>query len=205
MEKFERVRGIAAPLLQANVDTDQILPSRFMPRVLIPGGLREGLFAEWRLMPDGSPRADFVLNLPAYADAPILLTGPNFGSGSSREQAAKALRQWGIRAVIAPSFGEIFYGNCFRNGIAPVVLPQAVVESLAGTTVEVDLQENVVVSSTGERHGFTSPPRLRRMLLAGQDEIDLTLALRERIDAYRMRDRQTRPWAYGNDGRREGR
>ena len=137
-------------------------------------------------------------------DIDILLVGPNFGCGSSREQAAKALRQWGFRVVVAPGFGEIFFGNCFRNGILPVVLPQAVVDALAaaslergeGAPVEVDLHRNVLVDARGGVHPFTSPPRLRRMLLQGQDEIDITLALQADIASYRARDRAARRWAY---------
>src|SRR5690606_19440022 len=108
----------------------QILPAQYMAQVLVPMGLKAGLFAQWRLTPDGQDRADFVLNRASYANASILLAGQNFGCGSSREQAARALRQWGFRAVVAPSFGEIFYGNCFRNGILPVVLAESAVHAI---------------------------------------------------------------------------
>ena len=210
MESLERIQGFAVPLMQANIDTDQIIPARFMPRVLVPGGLREGLFAEWRLQADGTPRADFILNRAPYAQAPILLAGPNFGCGSSREQAAKALRQWGIRAIVAPSFGEIFYGNCFRNGIVPVILPGPIVDALAAgalaagadAVMVIDLRESVLLAPSGDRHAFRSPSRLRRMLLTGQDEISATLAQAGRIDAYRAADRQRRAWAY--DGLQAG-
>jgi 3-isopropylmalate/(R)-2-methylmalate dehydratase small subunit len=205
MEQLETVRGIAAPLMQINIDTDQIIPSRFMPRVLIPGGLREGLFAEWRLTPEGADRPEFILNREPYTRAPFLLAGRNFGCGSSREQAPKALRQWGFRVVVAPSFGEIFYGNCFRNGILPVVLPEAVVEAMAaaaladgaGAVLAVDLHRDLLTDAQGVEHSFTSPARLRRMLLAGMDEIDLTMTLAADMAAYRARDEKERAWSYG--------
>ncbi len=204
MEKLESVRGIGAPLMQVNIDTDQIIPSRFMPRVLIPGGLKEGLFAEWRLRQDGEPIRDFILNRTPWDTAQILIAGRNFGCGSSREQAPKALRQWGFRAVIAPSFGEIFFGNCFRNGIVPVELPQETVERLAQdalagedkAVLEVDLARETVTDVRGIEHVFTSPARLRRMLLSGLDEVDLTLTLSHELADFRERDMRERPWAY---------
>jgi 3-isopropylmalate/(R)-2-methylmalate dehydratase small subunit len=204
MEQLESVRSIGAPLMQVNIDTDQIIPSRFMPRVLIPGGLKEGLFAEWRLAPDGQPIADFILNKAPWDSAQILIGGRNFGCGSSREQAPKALRQWGFRAVIAPSFGEIFFGNCFRNGIVPVALPEAAVDELARAALaggeravlEVDLARETVTDSRGIAHAFTSPARLRRMLLSGLDEIDLTLTLTRELEEFRGRDVVERRWVY---------
>jgi 3-isopropylmalate/(R)-2-methylmalate dehydratase small subunit len=204
MEKLESVRGIAAPLMQINIDTDQIIPSRFMPRVLIPGGLKEGLFAEWRLTPEGEPKPGFILNRKPFDAATILLGGRNFGCGSSREQAPKALRQWGFRAVVAASFGEIFFGNCFRNGIVPVCLPEPVVDELArvaladgeSAVIEVDLAQDTLTDSKGNAHRFDSPARLRKMLLSGLDEVDLTLTLSSQLDAFRRRDVVQRWWAY---------
>ena len=204
MEQLDRVSGFAAPLMQVNIDTDQIIPSRFMPRVLIPGGLREGLFAEWRLRPDGSPREDFILNREPFGGATILLGGRNFGCGSSREQAPKALRQWGFRVVVAPSFGEIFYGNCFRNGILPVVLQEPVLQALAAAALahgadallDVNLHTETLTGSHGHAHRFKSPDRLRRMLLAGLDEIDLTLTLSAQIEIFRRQDVEQRAWSY---------
>jgi 3-isopropylmalate/(R)-2-methylmalate dehydratase small subunit len=205
MEKFSRIKGHAAPLMQINIDTDQMIPSRFLPRAHEPGVLKEGLFSEWKTRPDGTPNPDFILNRDPWSKAAILLAGRNFGCGSSREGAPKALRQWGIRAVIAPSFGDIFYGNCFRNGIAPVVLPEQTVEAMARDAMEqgadalidVDLERNIVTTSRGETFAFQSPARLRAMLLGGLDEIDLTLTMRQDIDAFRGRDQGRRPWAYG--------
>lgn len=200
MEPLQQVTAIAAPLMRANVDTDQIIPTRFLARPS-EEGLGEGLFAEWA----ADPR--FVLNQAPWDRAGILLAGPNFGCGSSREAAPRALRQRGFRAVIAPSFGEIFFNNCFRNGIVPVRLPLHIVEALAsemaarrddGTcTLRVDLARcRVELPALGVGHGFQVPPRLHRMLLEGRDEIALTLTQAPAMAAFRAADRQRRPWAY---------
>jgi 3-isopropylmalate/(R)-2-methylmalate dehydratase small subunit len=205
MEKFSSTTGFGAPLMQINIDTDQIIPSRFLPRTSTPNGLGEGLFAEWRTRPDGTPNPEFILNRAPWSGATLLLAGRNFGCGSSREGAPKALRQCGFRVVIAPSFGDIFYGNCFRNGIVPVALPEEVVVAMADramaegaeATIEVDLQEQTVKTTQGEVFTFQSPARLRAMLLGGLDEIDLTLTMRSDIDVFRGKDNVARPWAYG--------
>lgn len=200
MESLQQVTAIAAPLMRANVDTDQIIPTRFLARPT-EEGLGEGLFAEWAAEPQ------FLLNQSPWDRAGILLAGANFGCGSSREAAPRALRQRGFRAVLAPSFGDIFFNNCFRNGIVPVRLPQPVVEALAremrarrsdGTcTLRVDLARcRVEVPATGQAHAFEVPPRLHRMLLEGLDEIALTLAQAAAMQSFRAADRQRRPWAY---------
>ncbi|HTK03110.1 MAG TPA: 3-isopropylmalate dehydratase small subunit [Bordetella sp.] len=204
MEKFSSITGYAAPLMQINIDTDQMIPSRFLPRAHEPGVLKEGLFSEWKTRPDGTPNPDFILNREPWNQATILVAGRNFGCGSSREGAPKALRQWGFRVVIAASFGDIFYGNCFRNGIAPVILPEATVEAMAqdamargaGALIDVDLDQNTVTTSRGEVLSFESPARLRAMLLGGLDEIDLTLTMRQDIDVFRGKDTGARPWVY---------
>jgi 3-isopropylmalate/(R)-2-methylmalate dehydratase small subunit len=204
MEKFSSMTGFGAPLMQINIDTDQIIPSRFLPRTSTPNGLGEGLFAEWRTLPDGTPNPEFILNRAPWSGATILLAGRNFGCGSSREGAPKALRQCGFRVVIAPSFGDIFYGNCFRNGIVPVALPEDTVVAMAQTAmaqgaaaaIDVDLQEQTVKTAQGELFSFRSPARLRAMLLGGLDEIDLTLTMRDDIDVFRGKDTTARPWAY---------
>lgn len=204
MEKFSSIRGYAAPLMQINIDTDQMIPSRFLPRAHEPGVLKEGLFSEWKTRPDGTPNPDFILNRAPFSEATILLAGRNFGCGSSREGAPKALRQWGMRVIIAASFGDIFYGNCFRNGMVPVILPEATVEAMAADAmargadalIDVDLERNTVTTARGEVLSFPSPARLRAMLLGGLDEIDLTLTMRQDIDAFRGRDTGGRPWAY---------
>jgi 3-isopropylmalate/(R)-2-methylmalate dehydratase small subunit len=203
MEQFVRIRGIAAPLLRINVDTDQIIPARFLVRTS-DEGIGEGLFADWFRRPDGRPNPEFVLNRAPYDRAEILIAGRNFGCGSSREGAPKALRQRGFRVVIAPSFGGIFFNNCFRNGILPVELAEdrcgalatAVERSGGLAPVEVDLTAQLVVGPDGDRMKFVVPARLREMLLAGLDEIGATLTRAARIEAFRSADRARRPWAY---------
>lgn len=205
MEKFTSLTAIAAPLLRINVDTDAIIPSREMKRVS-KDGLAEGLFAGWRYLAPGSrdENPEFILNRPPYREAQILLSGINFGCGSSREHAVWALHEWGIRAVIAPSFGAIFQSNCVRNGIVPVVLDNAIVETLARQVeadparhrLTVDLTGQAVTGPDGTRHPFTLPEADREMLLEGLDAIAVTLKRDAEILAYRERDRTRRPWIY---------
>lgn len=205
MEKFTRLTAIAAPLLRINIDTDAIIPSREMKRVS-KDGLSEGLFAGWRYLSPGSraENPEFILNREPYRRARILLSGVNFGCGSSREHAVWALHEWGIRAVIAPSFGSIFQGNCVRNGIVPVVLENTTVESLAREVegdpernrVTVDLQQLVVIAPGGSRHSFSLPDADREMLLEGLDSIAVTLKRDADILAFRDADRLRRPWIY---------
>ena len=204
MEAFTSLSGLAAPLMRDNVDTDQIIPTRFLARAS-EEGLNEGLFAEWRVKPDGSPDPDFILNREPWTRAQILVAGANFGCGSSREAAPRALRQQGFRAIVAPSFGDIFFGNCFRCGIAPVVLPAPDVEAIGAAlgdanapgTVKVDLDRQEVTGPDGRTYPFQTPKLLRRMLLEGLDEIGLTLTQSAAIEAFRARDTALRPWAYG--------
>lgn len=205
MEKFTALTAIAAPLLRINVDTDAIIPSREMKRVS-KVGLADGLFAGWRYLTPGSrdENPDFILNRPPYRDARILLGGLNFGCGSSREHAVWALHEWGFRAIIAPGFGAIFQGNCVRNGIVPVVLANAVVESLArqveaapaDNQVTVDLEACMVTAPNGERHLFTMADADREMLLEGLDAIAMTLKRSDAIAAFEAADRGRRPWIY---------
>ena len=203
MESFTRVEGIAAPMLVINIDTDQIIPARFLGGTDAKG-YGAALFANARFLADGSPNPAFVLNRPPYDRARVLLADRNFGCGSSRERAPKALREFGIRAILAPSFGGIFYNNCFRNGLLPVELPIAEVRAIADeveaaqgeATVSVDLESQCVTAPSGRRIAFAAPATLRGMLLAGVDEIGLTLAARDDIDRYRAADRLRRPWAY---------
>jgi 3-isopropylmalate/(R)-2-methylmalate dehydratase small subunit len=206
VEQFVSLTAIAAPLMRINIDTDQIIPARFLVRTS-DEGIGEGLFADWRRLADGSPDPSFILNGPPYDRAQILIAGRNFGCGSSREGAPKALRDRGFRVVIAPSFGGIFYNNSFRNGLLPVELPDAQVRELAdeiertaGTRpVTVDLQTQVIVSPEGRTIPFVTPARLREMLLAGVDEVGFTLSQSALIEAFRGADRQRRPWAYRID------
>jgi 3-isopropylmalate/(R)-2-methylmalate dehydratase small subunit len=202
MEPFVRLSAIAAPLLRINVDTDQIIPARFLVRTS-DTGIGEGLFAGWRYRPDGSPDPDFVLNREPWTRSRILLADRNFGCGSSREGAPKALRDRGFRAVIAPSFGGIFYNNCFRNGILPVELPIEEVRVIAGAVeasrgrepVTVDLERQTVTAPGGRAFAFRTPPVLRAMLLEGVDEVALTLRRRAEIESFRRSDGARRPWA----------
>jgi 3-isopropylmalate/(R)-2-methylmalate dehydratase small subunit len=203
MESLVRVRGLAVPMLRINIDTDQITPGRELIRVHREG-YAASLFANLRYVGDRTPNPDFILNREPWSKGTILLADRNFGCGSSRESAPKALREFGFRAVIAPSFGGIFFNNCFRNGLLPVELPIEQVRVLAQQTeasggtaeVEVDLENQVVTAPDGTRFAFESPKVLREMLLRGVDEIDVTLSRAARIDAFRGRDRARRPWAY---------
>jgi 3-isopropylmalate/(R)-2-methylmalate dehydratase small subunit len=204
MESLQRVTGVAAVMLVINIDTDQIIPARYMGGPEATGYGRM-LFANQRFMGDDrTPNPDFVLNRPPFDRAQILIADRNFGCGSSRERAPKALREFGIRALIAPSYGGIFFNNCFRNGILPVELPIEQVRAIAneveasgGTAhVTVDLRAQHVLTASGNTHPFSTPAVLRTMLLEGLDEIDLTLASRREIDEFRARDRLKRPWAY---------
>ena len=203
MERFTSINARALPLMRINIDTDQIIPTRFLLRVS-EEGLGDGLFADWRLNPDGTPNPDFLLNQSGYSKAEIVLADRNFGCGSSRESAPRALRQWGFRAVIAPSFGDIFYSNCFRNGLLPVrlgiteLLPiaDAVRCSSGSLQIHVDLTENLVCVPGFAPLPFETPSGLRDMLLHGEDEIDQTNRHSQAISQFRDADRIKRPWAY---------
>jgi 3-isopropylmalate/(R)-2-methylmalate dehydratase small subunit len=205
MRPFDVLTAVAAPLIRANVDTDAIIPSREMKSVS-KQGLADGLFAGWRYAAIGGrdPDPAFVLNQPAYAGTGLLLAGENFGCGSSREHAVWALLEYGIRAVIAPSFAPIFHGNCVRNGLLPVRLEAASIARLAEAVapdpqqrrLTVDLLRQRVTGPDGLEFGFEIEPEARTMLLEGLDAIDLTLKHRDAIDAFRDRDRRRRPWIY---------
>jgi 3-isopropylmalate/(R)-2-methylmalate dehydratase small subunit len=205
MRKFDVLTGVAAPLLRANVDTDAIIPSREMKSVS-KRGLADGLFAGWRYLAIGGREPDpgFALNQPGYAGARILLAGANFGCGSSREHAVWALDEYGIRAVIAPSFAPIFQGNCVRNGLLPVRLDADAVARLAAAVtpdpqrrlLTVDLLRQRVSGPDGIELEFEIDAESREMLLEGLDPIDLTLKHRDAIEAFIARDRVQRPWIY---------
>lgn len=205
MNKITVHRGTAAPILRNNVDTDAIIPSREMKRVSREG-LGEGLFAAWRYTLPGSreENPDFILNQPAYAGTSILLAGANFGCGSSREHAAWALRDYGIRVIIAPSFGSIFYSNCIRNGILPIELAEDTVNALAADVTQVpennkltiDLPQQRVIAATGSSYPFKINAAAKEMLIEGLDGIALTLQSVDKIDGFEQRDREQRPWIY---------
>lgn len=200
MEKFVRLTGVAAPLPLANVDTDMVIPKDHL-KGTGRAGLGRHLFAEMRYDANGAELADFVLNRPAYRGAEIIVALENFGCGSSREHAAWALRDFGIRCVIAPSFADIFFNNCFKNGILPVALPKAVCLELLGdaerganATLTVDLEAQEVVRPDGERIRFEIEPFRRERLLEGLDEIGATLAQGDKIDGFEARLARQRPW-----------
>ena len=200
MEKFTRLSGVAAPLPMANVDTDMVIPKTYL-KGTERTGLGKHLFAEMRFNQDGSERPDFVLNRPAWRQAQILIAFENFGCGSSREHAPWALRDFGIRCVIAPSFADIFFNNCFKNGILPLVLPKAVCAQLiddaergANATLTVDLETQELTRPDGERISFEVEPSHRSRLLQGLDEIGATVAKADRIDTFEARVRRNQPW-----------
>jgi 3-isopropylmalate/(R)-2-methylmalate dehydratase small subunit len=191
MHPFVKESGIVAPLDRANVDTDQIIPKQFLKRIERTG-FGKFLFFDWRYMDDGeTPNPEFELNAPRYAGANILVAGKNFGCGSSREHAPWALMDYGFRAIIAPSYADIFYNNCFKNGVLPITLSEASVNTLLknatatpGYTLTVDLETQEVTDSSGFREGFTVDSFRRHCLLNGLDDIGLTLQNADRIAEY---------------------
>jgi len=200
MQKFTRLTGVAAPLDMANVDTDMIIPKQYL-KTIKRTGLGEGLFDELRRTPDGKDRPGFVLNQPAYRKAQVLVAGRNFGCGSSREHAPWALLDFGIRCVIAPSFADIFFNNCFKNGILPIVLPEDVVRRLmddagkgANATFTIDLEKQEIESPDGHKVKFDIDPFRKHCLMNGLDDIGLTLEKRDKIAAYEEQQRIGRPW-----------
>jgi len=208
MEKFTQHRGIAAPLLRINIDTDAIIPSREM-KLVSKQGLGAGLFAGWRYLDADArtPNPEFVLNQPVYAQASVLLSGVNFGCGSSREHAVWALKEYGIKAIVAPSFGTIFYNNCTRNGILPIVLSDAVVRALADEVsadpqvpnlqaqrISIDLPAQTLTSPSGQCYGFDIEVTPKTMLVEGLDPIAMTLQRIGAIDAFEQRHVAARPW-----------
>lgn len=205
MEKFVELNAIAAPLLEINIDTDVIIPSREMKRVS-KQGLGEGLFAGRRYTQPGGrdENPEFILNREPYRDTQILLSGSNFGCGSSREHAVWALAEWGIRAIIAPSFGAIFYGNCVRNGILPIELDDERVKEIAAMVeanpaenrITVDLERQQVIAADGKTEPFEISPADREMLMEGLDAIAVTIKRDDEILAFQARDKITRPWIY---------
>jgi len=200
MDKFEKLTGIAAPLPLVNVDTDMIIPKQFL-KTIKRTGLGVNLFDEMRYDDNGDEVPGFVLNQPAYREAEILVAGDNFGCGSSREHAPWAIKDFGIRCVIAPSFADIFFNNCFKNGILPIPLPQEQVDILmkdaekgANARMTVDLENQIITTSDGEEIAFEVDPFRKHCLLEGLDDIGLTLEKAPAIDGFEGRMAQDRPW-----------
>ncbi len=211
MTPFTRLQALVAPLDRANVDTDAIIPKQFMKSIRRTG-FGDNLFDEWRYLDRGEPgqdvskrplNPDFALNQPRYAGAQILLARENFGCGSSREHAPWALRDYGIRVLIAPSFADIFHGNCFKNGMLPIRLDAAVVVRLfqrvraePGFALDIDLADQVITLPDGERIAFEVDAARKHRLLNGLDDIGLTLQRAERIRAYETRRAAAEPWLF---------
>jgi len=201
MEKFTVLEGVAAPLRMINVDTDMIIPKQYL-KTIKRTGLAKGLFSEMRYKDDGSENPDFVLNKPAYRNAKILVADDNFGCGSSREHAPWALMDFGIRCVISTSFGDIFYNNCFKNGILPIRVSPEDLEKLfddaergANSTLTVDLEEQVIRGPDGGEVRFEIDPFRKHCLLKGLDDIGLTQQKTSKIVSYEEKAKAARPWA----------
>jgi 3-isopropylmalate/(R)-2-methylmalate dehydratase small subunit len=202
MQRFVSLSGRAAPLIKANIDTDVIIPAK-----RLVGYRRDELgafaFEAWRFLSDGADNPDFVLNKPRYRGASILVTGGNFGCGSSRESAVWALAGIGIRCIMAPSFGDIFRNNAYQNGVLPIVLPEAEIaaigadlEAAVEPTATVDLVRQAITLSSGRVVSFAIDDERREALLEGRDEIAMTLAREADVAAFQAHDRAARPWIY---------
>lgn len=200
MDKFEKLQGIAAPMPLVNIDTDMIIPKIFL-KTIKRSGLGVNLFDEMRYDRDGNELPDFVLNKPQYRDAEILIAGDNFGCGSSREHAPWAIADFGIKCVVSTSFADIFFNNCFKNGILPIVLPQEQVDLLmadaekgANARITVDLEEQAITTSDGDVIPFQVDPFKKHCLLNGLDDIGLTMEKKPAIESFEAESAAQRPW-----------
>jgi 3-isopropylmalate/(R)-2-methylmalate dehydratase small subunit len=200
MEKFTQLTGVAAPLPMINVDTDKIIPKQYL-KTIGRKGLGKGLFDEMRYRGDGSENPDFVLNKPAWRQAKIIVAGENFGCGSSREHAPWALQDFGVRCVIASSFADIFYNNCFKNGLLPLKLPQADVDRLmddarkgSNAVLTVDLEKQEITRPDGDKIRFEIDPFRKHCLVNGLDDIGLTMQKSAAIDGYEAKAKAAQPW-----------
>jgi 3-isopropylmalate/(R)-2-methylmalate dehydratase small subunit len=200
MEKFEKFSGIAAPMPLVNIDTDMIIPKQFL-KTIKRSGLGVNAFAEMRYKSDGSEVEDFVLNKQAYRDSSILVAGDNFGCGSSREHAPWALSDFGIKVVVSTSFADIFFNNCFKNGMLPIILPANQVEILmndsekgSNARIEVDLEAQTITSADGKVFSFEVDPFKKHCLLNGLDDIGLTMEKSSSIDAFEKKLEIEQPW-----------
>jgi 3-isopropylmalate/(R)-2-methylmalate dehydratase small subunit len=203
-KSFNKLTAIAAPIMRSNIDTDVIIRIERLVGNSIRGTLGKWAFGALRYLADGSENPEFILNREPYREAEILVTGPNFGCGSSREGAVWSLQEMGIRAVIGSSFGDIFFANCFQNGILPIIVDKEIVDALAAEVeatqgagrISVDLEAQTIASPSGARHRFEIDPRRRAGLLEGLDEIQLTLRREHEIQAFQASDRAQRPWIH---------
>jgi 3-isopropylmalate/(R)-2-methylmalate dehydratase small subunit len=203
-QSFNKLTAITAPIMRSNIDTDVIIRIERLVGNSIRGTLGKWAFGSLRYLPDGSENPAFILNREPYRQAEILVTGPNFGCGSSREGAVWSLQEMGIRAIIGSGFGDIFFANCFQNGILPIVVDKAIVDSLAADVeatqgagkISIDLEAQTIVSPSGQRHTFEIDPRRREGLLQGLDEVALTLQRDNDIRAFQAADRAERPWIH---------
>lgn len=210
MDAFTQLNGLVAPLDRANVDTDQIIPKQYLKSIKRTG-FGDYLFDAWRFLDQGTIgmtpnerqlNREFALNLPEYQGASILIARDNFGCGSSREHAVWALKEFGFRAVLAPSFADIFFGNCFKNGVLPIILPADVLDGFferaaSGLQLSIDLQAQTVTDGE-QAHGFEIDSALKEKMLKGMDDIDLTLAEAQLIRDFEVGHRQRQPWLFRN-------
>ena len=201
---FTELTAIAAPIMRSNIDTDVIIRIERLVGNSVRGTLGKWAFGSLRYLPDGSENPEFILNREPYRQAEVLVTGPNFGCGSSREGAVWSLQELGVRALIGSSFGDIFFANCFQNGILPIVVDKAIVDGLAAEIeatqgagrIGIDLREQKITSPSGKQHRFEMDPRRRAGLLEGLDEVALTLRRDDEIRAFQAADRGERPWIH---------
>ncbi|NYT84066.1 3-isopropylmalate dehydratase small subunit [Pollutimonas harenae] len=200
MKPFVLCETHAAPLVRDNIDTDLIVRIERIAQ-LRRGQFQPWAFETWRYLPDGSENPDFVLNQEPYRQTQIIMSGANFGCGSSREMAVWALEEFGIRCIVAESYGDIFFNNCLQNGLLPVTLDRETIHSLvqaslSGDKMSVDLRQCTITTAATGSIAFVVPEMQRQALLQGQDDIAQTLAMQDQIDAFQQRDRQSRPWVY---------
>jgi 3-isopropylmalate/(R)-2-methylmalate dehydratase small subunit len=201
---FTQLTSVAAPILRSNIDTDVIIRIERLVGNSVRGTLGKWAFGSLRYLADGSENPEFILNREPYRQAEVLVTGPNFGCGSSREGAVWSLQELGIRALIGSSFGDIFFTNCFQNGILPIVVDKAIVDGLAAEIeatqgagrIGIDLREQTITAPSGKQHRFEIDPRRRGGLLEGLDEVALTLRRDDEIRAFQAADRAARPWIH---------
>ncbi|MEA2853917.1 MAG: 3-isopropylmalate/(R)-2-methylmalate dehydratase small subunit [Rhodospirillaceae bacterium] len=201
MEKFTTLRGVAAPLPMVNVDTDMIIPKNFL-KTIKRTGLKEGLFYEMRWTADGQKK-DFILDQPAYQNAKIIVAGPNFGCGSSREHAPWSLLDFGIRCIISEDFADIFYNNCFKNGILPIRMPKEIIAKLmddasrgSNAIIEIDLEKQEIKGPDGGTVHFEIDAFRKHCLLNGLDDIGLTMEKKSEIDDFETRQKDSQPWLH---------